>query len=314
VVPVLFSFRIAGREVSIASYGVLIALGLAAAIALAYRRARAAGMDPGRVLDLAFSMTLGGFGGSRLLYGLVNADEFGRACLDNTNEPRSVAHVVLDCTRILRVWEGGLVFYGGVAAAALVAYRFARAEGWSFAVVGDLFAPPLALGHAFGRLGCFLAGCCFGKASTAGWGVHFPRGSVAFEDLASSSSVVPGSDVTPALHPTQLYESAGDLAIFAALIVLERRLPLRLRGRGGTTMLAYLGLYAGLRFLVELFRGDAARRFLSVWQTPRLAALLHLRAGDPILLSVGEAMSLATLAVVLAVWIRRRSTSPRSAV
>lgn len=305
MVPVLFSFRIAGREVSIASYGVLIAVGLAAALALAHRRARGAGMDPGRVLDLAFWMTLSGFAGSRLTYGLVNFGDFGRACVSGVGEPRSAGQVVMDCTRILRVWEGGLVFYGGLAAATIVAYRFARREGWSFGTVGDVFAPALALGHAFGRVGCFLAGCCFGKASTAGWGVRFPRGSVAFEDLAMSGAVAPGADVTPGLHPTQLYEATGDFTIFALLVVLGPRL----RRHRGATLLAYLGLYAALRFIVEMFRGDAARHFVSMWRTPRLAAWLHLRTGVPILLSVGQAMSLVTLAVVLTVWLRRRGSS-----
>ena len=144
-------------------------------------------------------------------------------------------------------------------------------------------------------MGCFLAGCCFGKASTAGWGVRFPRGSVAFEDLAMSGAVTPGADVTPGLHPTQLYEATGDFAIFTLLVVLGPRL----RRHSGGTLLAYLGLYAGLRFVVEMFRGDAARHFVSMWRTPRLAAWLHLRPGNPILLSVGEAMSLVTLAVVV---------------
>ena len=79
-----------------------------------------------------------------------------------------------DCARILAIWQGGLVFYGGVAGAALVGWRFARREGWSFAAFGDLFAPALALGHAFGRLGCFAAGCCFGKVGGGHWATVVP--------------------------------------------------------------------------------------------------------------------------------------------
>jgi phosphatidylglycerol:prolipoprotein diacylglycerol transferase len=309
LVPVLLSFRIAGGVVSIASYGVLIAVGLAAAIALAHRRAGTVGLDPGRVLDLAFWMTLSGFVGARVLYAIVNAGDYARACVSAGGEPRTLGEVIWDCTRVLRVWEGGLVFYGGVAAAALVGFRFARAEGWSFASVGDLFAPPLALGHAFGRLGCFLAGCCFGKPSAAGWAAHFPRGSVAFDELAVSGAVALGADVTPGLHPTQLYEALGDFTIFAALMVLGPRL---LRRRGAT-LLVYLGLYAALRFTVEMFRGDAGRRFVAALETPRLAALLHLPPGDPILLSVGQATSLAALAIVIAVLVRRSVKSRDSA-
>jgi phosphatidylglycerol:prolipoprotein diacylglycerol transferase len=309
LVPVLFSFRIAGREVSIASYGVLIAVGLAAAIALAHRRARSAGLDSGRVLDLAFWMTLSGFFGARVLYAIVNAGDYARACFRGPGEPRAVGEVLWDCTRVVRVWEGGLVFYGGVAAAALVAFRFARTEGWSFASVGDLFAPPLALGHAFGRLGCFLAGCCFGKPSAAAWAARFPRGSVAFDELAASGAIDASADVTPGLHPTQLYEAFGDFAIFAALILLGPRL----RRRSGGTLLVYLGGYALLRFSVEVFRGDAGRRFVAALSTPRLAALLHLPPGDPILLSVGQATSLAAIVIVIAALVRRPGTPTHNA-
>ena len=98
---------------------------------------------------------------------MLNAGDYARVCLRGDDGIRTAGAVIADCTRILRVWEGGLVFYGGVAGAALVGAVFARREGWSFARVGDLFAPGLALGHAFGRIGCFAAGCCFGKASAA---------------------------------------------------------------------------------------------------------------------------------------------------
>jgi phosphatidylglycerol:prolipoprotein diacylglycerol transferase len=292
--PVLFSLRLGGREIALHSYGVLIAAGLAAGIALVHRRARREGLDGGRVLDLAFWMTVAGFVGSRVVYGLVNAGDYARVCLRGDDGLRTAGAVIADCTRILRVWEGGLVFYGGVAGAALVAAVFARREGWSFARIGDLFAPGLALGHAFGRIGCFAAGCCFGKESGAPWAVSFPRGSVAFDELVARSAVPPGADVTPPLHPTQLYESAGELGIAIALLALAPRL----RRRPGAVFLAYLALYAALRFVVEIYRGDVARRFVAALDTPRLAAWLRVPAAEPLLLSVGQLSSLVTLAVV----------------
>jgi phosphatidylglycerol:prolipoprotein diacylglycerol transferase len=295
--PVLFSLRIGGREIALHSYGVLIAVGLASGIALAHRRARREGLDGGRLLDLAFWMTVAGFVGSRIAYGAVNAGDYLHACLRGDDGFRTAGTVLSDCTRILRVWEGGLVFYGGIAGAALVAALFARREGWSFARLGDLFAPGLALGHAFGRVGCFAAGCCFGKTSAAPWAVAFPRGSVAFDELAALGAVPTGADVTAPLHPTQLYEAGGELAIAIALVALAPRL----RRRPGAVFLAYLALYAALRFFVELYRGDVARRFVVALDTPRLAAWLHLPAAEPVLLSVGQLSSLLTLAVVLAV-------------
>jgi phosphatidylglycerol:prolipoprotein diacylglycerol transferase len=293
--PVLFTFQLGQREIALHTYGLLIAAGLAIGIAVAHREGRRRGLDGGRVLDLAFWLTVSGLVGSRLAYGLVNARDFARACRDGGG---SWWH---DCTRLFQVWEGGLVFYGGVAAAAAVAWAFARRQGWSFGDVGDLFAPALAIGHAFGRLGCFAAGCCFGKETASRLGVAFPRGSVAFDVLESAGAIPPGSGETPPLHPTQLYEAAGELALFALLCALRPRL----RRRPGALLLVYLGLYAILRFVVEIYRGDVLRGFLVAFETPRLAAWLGLPPAEPIFFSVGQLGSLvvvAAVAVALARW------------
>jgi phosphatidylglycerol---prolipoprotein diacylglyceryl transferase len=298
----LFTLRLGGREISLHTYGVLIAIGLAAGIALAYRQARRQGMDGGRVLDAAFWMIVAGLVGSRVVYGLVNAGEFARVCFHGGGMPRSAGAVLSDCTRILAIWQGGLVFYGGVAGAALVGYRFARREGWSFATFGDLFAPALALGHAFGRLGCFAAGCCFGKLGGGALATSFPRGSVAFDELASAGAIPPGWQTTPGLHPTQLYEAIGELLIFTSLLVLRPRV----RRQPGTLLVAYLGLYALLRFVVEIFRGDVIRGLVFSLDTHRLAGWLHLPPKEPLFLSVGQLGSLIVLALCAVVWTRMR--------
>jgi phosphatidylglycerol:prolipoprotein diacylglycerol transferase len=298
----LFTLRLGGRDIALHSYGVLIAVGLAAGIALAYRQARRQRMDAGRVLDAGFWMIVAGLIGSRIVYGLVNAGEFARVCLHGGGAPRSVGAVLSDCTRIVAIWQGGLVFYGGVAGAALVGYRFARREGWSFPMFGDLFAPALALGHAFGRLGCFAAGCCFGKVGGGAWATAFPRGSVAFEELAATGGLPAGWETTPGLHPTQLYEAFGELFIFVALLVLRPRL----RKHHGALLVTYLGLYALLRFVVEMFRGDVVRGLVIAFQTPHLAGWLHLPAREPIFLSVGQLGSLIVLALCAVAWTRLR--------
>jgi hypothetical protein len=188
--PVLLTFSLGRREIALHSYGLLIAAGLALGIWLAHREAGRRGLDQGRVLDLAFWLVVSGLVGSRLTYGLVNARSFFHACVDGDGPWWR------GCTSLLAVWEGGLVFYGGVAAAAVVALVFARREGWSFGQVGDLFAPALAIGHAFGRLGCFAAGCCFGKETASRIGVAFPRGSVAFDVLQRAGAVPVGAGET----------------------------------------------------------------------------------------------------------------------
>lgn len=301
--PVLVTLHVGAREIGVHTYGLAIAAGLAVGIALGAREARRRGLDVGRVLDFAFWGTVAGLLGSRVTYALVNAGDFARACVHGTGGPRGALDVLVDCTRLFQVWEGGLVFYGGFAGAALVAVSFARRERWSFAVLGDVFAPGLAVGHALGRLGCFAAGCCFGKESGP-WGVAFPSGSVAFEELGSLGQLPPGSAFTPPLHPTQLYEAGGELAIFALLLALRPRL----RARPGALLLVYAALYAGLRFVVEMFRGDVARRYVVELATPRLAGWLGVPAGEPVFLSMGQLMSLAVLAACAVVAWRRRET------
>jgi phosphatidylglycerol:prolipoprotein diacylglycerol transferase len=299
--PIFFSVHVGAHEVGVHTYGLLIAVGLALGITLGAREARRRGLDVGRVLDFAFWATVAGLVGARVAYALVNLDAFARACLGDPDEPRGVLRVLADCTRLVQVWEGGLVFYGGIVGAALVAALFARRERWSFWVLGDVFAPGVAVGHALGRLGCFAAGCCFGKPSGP-WGVAFPVGSVAFDELGSVGALAPGATFTPPLHPTQLYEAGGELVIFALLLALRPRL----RARPGALVLMYGALYATLRFVVELFRGDFARRYVVELATPRLAAFLGVPAGEPVLLSVGQLVSLVLLVACAVVAVRRR--------
>jgi len=299
--PVLLTFSLGRREIALHSYGLLIAAGLAVGIWLAHREAGRRGFEQGRVLDLAFWLVVSGLIGSRLTYGLVNARSFFHACVDGDGPWwRS-------CTSLLAVWEGGLVFYGGVAAAALVALIFARREGWSFGSVGDLFAPALAIGHAFGRLGCFAAGCCFGKETSSRVGIAFPRGSVAFDVLQRAGAVPVGAGETSPLHPVQLYEAAGELALFGLLCLLRPRL----RRRPGALLLCYLGLYALLRFVVEIFRGDLLRGFPIELATPRLAAWLGLPPAEPIFFSAGQLGSLLT-GVAVAAALTWRHRAPRT--
>lgn len=293
--PVLFIVPFGRREIAISTYGVLVTAGLAAGIWVAQREGRRRGLDGSRVMDLAFWTIVAGLVGSRLAYGIVNARAFWVACADG---PGPRWH---DCTSLFRLWEGGLVFYGGVAAAAGAAFLFARRQGWSFGDVGDLAAPALAIGHAFGRLGCFAAGCCFGKETASRLGMSFPRDSVAFEMLRRSGAIPLGASETPPLHPTQLYEAAGEAAIFAVLYAAAPRL----RRRPGALVTWYLGLYAALRFVIEIFRGDDIRGMLVAWQTPWLAARVGVPADQPLFFSVGQLGSVLIGALLLVVALRR---------
>jgi phosphatidylglycerol:prolipoprotein diacylglycerol transferase len=325
--PMLMSLHLGGREIGLHTYGVLIGCGCAIAIVLAFREARRQGLDGSKVLDLSFWMLVAGLFGSRLLYVALNARTFARICAgggDDLVAARSLGRVLGDCTRVLQVWEGGLVFYGGFIAACLFAFAFARRQGWSFWALGDLFAPSLAIGHAFGRLGCFTAGCCFGKACdvAAHWCARFGVDSVAFEQLRAVSAIPDGDTLTPPLFPTQLYEAIGELAIFGVLLFVRRRMRDRAGATGaasataparksGTLVLLYAVLYGLLRFGVEMYRGDFARLYLVNFATPRLAHWLGLPAGEAVLLSTSQVVSIAVVLAATAVLLRRvRSPLP----
>jgi phosphatidylglycerol:prolipoprotein diacylglycerol transferase len=253
--PTLFTLPFGAHGLGVHSYGLAIALGFAAGVVLAAREARRVGLDPGAMLDLLFWILVSGVLGSRLTFVVLHAGDFVQLCRQG------------DCAAPLKLWQGGLVFYGGALSATVAVALFTRRHRWSFGQVADLLAPALALGHVFGRLGCFFAGCCFGKP--LGAGVSFPPGSVAFDELTRTGAVAAGATGTPPLHPTQLYEAAGELAIFFLLILTRRH-----RRFAGATALLYAASYAGLRFVVELFRGDAGRGFVGPLSTAQVMSLV----------------------------------------
>src|SRR4051812_5930569 len=148
--PVLMSLHFGGREIGLHTYGILIGCGFAVGIVMAHREARRRGLDGGKILDLSFWMLVTGLIGSRILYVALNAGSFARTCAGRDElAPRAFSTVMADCTRALQVWEGGLVFYGGFLAAGLTVFFYARRQRWSFWIIGDVFAPSLALGHVF---------------------------------------------------------------------------------------------------------------------------------------------------------------------
>lgn len=239
-------------SVPIHTYGLMIATAFVVGIALAQREARRQGQDPERVADLSFWILVAALVGSRVYFILVNwGDYFGANAFAVTRLGR--------IPRILVLWEGGLVFYGGFIAAALAAAYYMRRHRMGFLAHADTLIPSVAFGHFLGRIGCFAAGCCWGRASDPGlpWGARFPSDSLAFQSFAQEmgGSRFLQHDHTVPLHPTQLYESLGELALFALLVLV-----IRPRKRfHGQALAVWLMAYAVLRTVVETFRGDVAR-------------------------------------------------------
>lgn len=205
-------------------YGLMIGLGFILGIFLAARQAKKEGINPDRVLDLGVYVLLTAIVGSRALFVLTDLREFAAKPLE-----------------AFALWKGGLVFYGGLLAAVPVGIWYLRKHKLPVWKTADIMAPSIALGQAFGRLGCFSAGCCYG-APSHGWF------SVIFSDQHSLAPLgVP-------LFPTQLTESFGAFLIFVALMLFRRY-----KKYDGQLFWLYVLLYAVLRFIVEFFRGDAIR-------------------------------------------------------
>jgi phosphatidylglycerol:prolipoprotein diacylglycerol transferase len=148
----------------------------------------------------------------------------------------------------LDIRAGGLVFYGGFIGAALAVVVGSRWKRMPLLALADVLAPSIALGYVFGRLGCFMNGCCYGRACDLPWAVRFPYGHETYGQ---------------AVHPTQLYESCCGLLLYLGLAWVFRR-----RRFDGQVFAVFLLGNAVLRFTVEFFRGDYAVRYLGGWATP----------------------------------------------
>ncbi|MBU1241148.1 prolipoprotein diacylglyceryl transferase [Myxococcota bacterium] len=269
--PILFD--------SLPTYGPLLLLGIALGLFIYRRGARRMPLDVENSTDFILLIILLGFAGARLLHVVVMHDLY----------LTSIEGVI----RIGRLWDGGFAYVGGVLAGS-VSLLLLR-KRLPLALTADLMVIPLAFTHFVGRLGCFSAGCCHGKADPPGLlGVRFsPHGAAA--------AWCPGGTSGECLnhtffHATQLYEALGILLI---IIFLALYTP-RKRFHGHMTAL-YLLAYGGVRFFVEIFRGDPTRGFLMEINTPTLNRFLGLPAGEPLFFSTSQMVSLVLMGCAL--WI-----------
>lgn len=214
-------------------YGILAATGFMVAFIAAGRRARLEGMTADTVMNLAPWIIIGAIVGARLLYVITFWEE------EFANRP------LLDVFRLRR---SGLVYYGGLIGASLGTIIYARKNKIHLWKLADVMAPSIALGHAFGRIGCLMTGCCYGTPTDLPWAIHFPK-----DHWTRGIGV----------HPTQIYESALNFLLYFGLAWLFRR-----KTFNGQVFAAYLIGYAFLRAVVETFRGDYEKPFLIGIATP----------------------------------------------
>ncbi len=270
--PELFRFF----DVGFPSYFVLLLSGFLFATATGVLWAKRIGMNPDVVVDLGLAMLLAGVAGSRILHVLADGYfwDYVHLCTDPAkvdwpldraeclssaydgvwDTTRAVCHPKnVDCFAWAKFWAGGLTYYGGFLGATAAAVWLLRRDRFPFWKAADMAGFAIPLGLAFGRMGCLLAGCCFGAQSGLPWALSFPPRSPASEEQAKAHAIESVRMWSNPVHPTQIYESAASLAIAAACLywILPRK------RYDGQVFAGFLVLYAIARFVIEVLRRDA---------------------------------------------------------
>jgi phosphatidylglycerol:prolipoprotein diacylglycerol transferase len=218
--PILFTFG----DFRINTYGFFVAIAFIAAIfylSHSIKKSKEKIILRDDLYSLVIYILIFGIAGARLFFIFTYFDEF-----------------ILYPLSIFKIWQGGLVYYGGFIAVIIFAYAYAKRKKILLLKLGDFFAPALALGHSLGRIGCFFAGCCYGKESSLPWAVVF---------IDEHSLAVRGKP----LHPTQFYEAFANLLLFVFLHFYSKK-----EHKLGISFAIYITSYAILRFIIEFFRGD----------------------------------------------------------
>jgi phosphatidylglycerol:prolipoprotein diacylglycerol transferase len=210
---------------AIRSYGVMLVIAFWLGIELSARVARQRGLDPGRILDMGLVVLVASLVGSRLLYVVSHLSEYQ-----------------YDKISVFKIWEGGLTFYGGLIAGVGCGVAYLSWKKLPVLEVTDIVAPFIALGIAIARVGCFLNGCCFGKATDLPWGCVFPPDSQAGW---VERSMLAGQ----AVQPTQIYESLACAGMFLFLRKLSKGGHAK-----GTVFFSLLVLYGTWRFGIDFLR------------------------------------------------------------
>jgi phosphatidylglycerol:prolipoprotein diacylglycerol transferase len=205
----------------IRSYGLMLALAFLTGTLLALREAVRLGLDEDKVVNVILVVLVSSVLGARALYVLEHVGEFRR-----------------QWTGVLAVWQGGLTLYGGVVAGTVAGLLAARRFGLPMWTLADALTPSFALGTAFGRVGCFLNGCCYGRPTTLPWGVRFPPDSFAALEFGD----------TP-VHPSQLYFAIAGLVLFLTAWALRTRIKMP-----GALFWSFLLAFALIRIPLDMTR------------------------------------------------------------
>src|SRR6478609_1126299 len=258
--PVLFHIPLGFASLPLYSYGLMLALSLIVGWYITLALCERDGMDR-TVMGRCYMWTAGAaLAGARLLYVFTNLDRF-----DN----------FLD---IFKVWQGGLVAYGGFLGGFVGAWVFCKVKGIRLLAWADCAVPSLCTGLMITRIGCLLYGCDFGKPFDGKWSITFPAGSPAFNQQRVEGLLPPSALHSLPVHPTQLYESLNGL-ILLGLVFLVRRY----RKFSGEMFVAFTMGYAILRYYVEILRADEQRGMIGPLSTSQFIGVTTFLAGAALL-------------------------------
>jgi phosphatidylglycerol:prolipoprotein diacylglycerol transferase len=316
--PILFDFGVnipLLGPLNFPAYFTLLALSFGAGMWMTWREAPRLGMDRERVLDLDLWMVLWGVIGARVLHVIADGHfhEYVDLCVDNFRVKATEARVLTcfsdqqcgwdyvcdvahqtchpprDCLAVLKVWRGGLAFYGGLIFATAFGLYYARKHRLGMWKTADLTAPWIAFGLAMTRIGCFLNGCCYGKVSSVPWAVRFPKDSVLHQAQVDAHLIGP-NDATLLVHPTQLYLAALNLLTFFLLYFVFRP-----RKRFDGHLFAWLLICKGVfRSLVEVWRDDDRGVLFGWLSTSQMLSVPMVALGIWLLLRARRGPALAT--------------------
>lgn len=231
--------------IKIPTYGLMTALAYGLAIYYCVKNRKYLGVSKEVLADILFYIILGALIGGKIFYIFFNWDSF-------------CASTLIEKIRF------GFVFYGGFIGAIIALLLCVKNKGITLIKAMDFFAPALALGHAIGRIGCFLAGCCYGKPTHSLLGVMFNN----------PDTLVPHHLQHTHLYPTQLFESIANFILFIILAKIYKS-----QKKQGTTALTYIMGYALIRFIIEFFRGDdRGSSLLGLYPSQIIALILFIGA------------------------------------
>lgn len=222
-------------------YGIMIAIGYVSAFLISEKRAKKQGMNPDILYGIFWCAIFGGALGSKILYYTVNIQE------------------VIKDPSILLNFQNGWVVYGGIIGGVLTSWGYIRFKKEDFVRYLDLVLPAVALAQGFGRIGCFFAGCCYGRETDSALGITYWQ-----------------SDFAPngvKLVPTQIYSSIGDFAMAFLLMAYAKKKPAKGRVAAG-----YCIMYSIGRFIIEMFRNDYRGEY-GPFSTSQLISIFILAIG-----------------------------------